>query len=73
MNVGLYYPKYVKEFDVNSPSGFNDDGNGDYSKVHVKGYFFAFYYGIMYEYLGQGILITIYYLPSLRTIARETT
>lgn len=40
MNVGLFYPKLVKEFIVYLPRGFNDVGSGDYITVIVIGFDF---------------------------------
>lgn len=73
INVGQYYPKLVKGFVINLPSGFNGVESGEYTKVHVRGYFFALFLIIINEYLGHGRPTTNDHFPILKTVAREIT
>lgn len=73
MNIGLYYPRLVKEFIVNLPSSFSDVGNAYYSKVCVKGHLFEFSPIVINDYLVRGRQTNASHFPSLKTIDRDIT
>ncbi|KAA0041517.1 flocculation protein FLO11-like [Cucumis melo var. makuwa] len=55
--VGLFYPRLMRELIVNLPSDFNDPSADEYQKVHIRGVCFNVSSELLNSYLG----ITHYY------------
>lgn len=72
-DIGLFYPRLVKEFIVNLLKGFNDASSVEFRKVHVHGRSFGFSPTTINEHMGIGGLISADLASSMKTIAQEIT
>lgn len=51
VNVGPYYPQFVRELIANLPTSFNDPSSPDYQKVHEKSVCFSISPAIINSFL----------------------
>lgn len=68
INIGHYYPKFVKEFIVNLSSSFKNAKSRDYRKVYVQGHYLSFPLTIINDFLGHEILVIVDRLTSMKII-----